>query len=175
VPITVCDNCKLEKMHHGKGLCMTCYQQKYRSEADPLGSEQQIKRARKLARTLGTRVCNDLTELLEHCCPYFARKEELMEVYAVVNQIRQREISNTDDEVRAYADQFTNETQVDAEPSKASVERQTAKLVTVLKSKKNGNGVTKKIRLPKYAHRIDPPAWTPPVIEPLPLLRAKKR
>jgi hypothetical protein len=139
---------------------MTCYQQKYRSEADPLGSEQQIKRARKLARTLGSRICGDLSELLEHCCPYFAKKEELMAVVATVNQIRQREISNTDDEVRAYADQFTNETQVDAEPSKVSVERQTAKLVSVLKSKKNGNGV-KKIRLPKYAHLTDLPEYDP--------------
>jgi hypothetical protein len=119
VTLIICDNCRLEKAHHGKGLCMNCYQAKYRSEADPLGSEQQIKRARKLVRTLGSRVCVDLSELLEHCCPYFAKKEELMEVVATVNKIRQREISNTDAEVRAYAEQFANEAQVDAhEPSK---------------------------------------------------------
>jgi hypothetical protein len=117
--LVICDNCRLEKTHHGKGLCVGCYQAKYRAAADPLGSEQQIKRARKLVRTLGSRVCVDLSELLEHCCPYFARKAELMAVIATVNRIRQREIGHTDAEVRAYAEQLANETEVDAhEPSK---------------------------------------------------------
>jgi hypothetical protein len=128
--LVICENCRLEKAHHGKGLCASCYQAKYRSEADPLGSEQQIKRARTLVRRLGSRICVDLSELLEHCCPYFAKKEELMEAIATVNKIRQREIGHTDAEVRAYAEQFANEAKVD------SVERQTAKLVTVLRGKK---------------------------------------
>ena len=111
---------------------MTCYQQKYRSEADPLGSEQQIRRARKLVRTLGSRILVDVDELLKNACPYFALKEELMALVVTINRIRQRELSNTDAEVKVFAEQVANETQVDAR----SVEGQTAKLVTVLSGKK---------------------------------------
>jgi NMD protein affecting ribosome stability and mRNA decay len=134
MPFIICANCRLEKMNHGKGLCASCYQAKYRSESDPLGSEHQIRKARKLIRTLGSRILVDVSELLEHCCPYFARKEELMATTHTINTIRQRELSHTDDEVRVYAEQLANEVKVDA--------------VTVPKTKKTVTGKTKRLNAP---------------------------
>jgi hypothetical protein len=139
--LVICEVCRLEKMHHAKNLCMGCYQRKYRSEADPLGSAQQVQRARTLVRKLGTRMIMDATELQKNAAPYFALPEELMHIIGVVNQIRQREISNTDAEAKAFGERVMAEANVDNghepdEPSKVSVKKQTAKLVTVFSNEK---------------------------------------